>query len=65
MCGIFGGTNHSWNYESVLGVLRHRGPDKQKCVRFEGLVFGFTRLAIIDLSDKADQPNTFADKLDK
>lgn len=62
MCGIFGGTNHEWNYEALLSVLRHRGPDLQKCTRIDNLSLGFTRLAIIDLSSKADQPMSNIEK---
>lgn len=56
MCGILGGTNKRWDYQSAITVLRHRGPDSQNVVSLDDVVLGFARLSIIDLSRVADQP---------
>jgi asparagine synthase (glutamine-hydrolysing) len=61
MCGILGqfsnnGVNQSV-FEESLHLLFHRGPDNQN-VRIvdENLIFGHTRLSIIDLNDGSNQP---------
>lgn len=56
MCGILGGNNSKWNYESGIQVMRHRGPDGQKVVRKNNFSLAFARLSIIDLSDNGMQP---------
>lgn len=56
MCGILGGNKKNWNYENAIESLNHRGPDKQRIIRMERFTLGFSRLAIIDLSDNAMQP---------
>ncbi len=64
MCGIFVscGPNISFsNHERLTKLLYHRGPDNQKNLKInDKLIFGHTRLSIIDLSDKSNQP--FRDK---
>ena len=41
-----------------LDMIKHRGPDSQKYFlgKDNRVFFGFNRLSVIDLSDKADQP---------
>lgn len=56
MCGILGGNNKNWNYESAVASLYHRGPDAQKILRIGGMWLGFVRLSIIDLRETAMQP---------
>ncbi len=56
MCGIIGGTNPLWDYKAATNALFHRGPDSQKIIQHPDISLAFTRLAIIDLSSKADQP---------
>lgn len=56
MCGILGGSNTAWNYEKALQSIYHRGPDGQKLTRIKEFTLGFSRLAIIDLSNAAMQP---------
>ena len=58
MCGILGGNNNKWNYEKGIRRVIHRGPDGQRVEKYEGLTMAFSRLAIIDLSDKGMQPMT-------
>lgn len=62
MCGIIGGTKRDWNYQKAIEVLVHRGPDSQQIVELKDITFAFTRLSIIDLSEKANQPMPSADK---
>ena len=56
MCGILGGNNQRWNYESALNSMYHRGPDGQNLLRKRNIIMGFVRLSIIDLSCEAMQP---------
>jgi asparagine synthase (glutamine-hydrolysing) len=60
MCGIFGAFGVSLPdsaIEQALAALRPRGPDGQGYHRLsDSQVMGHTRLAIIDLSQMADQP---------
>jgi len=61
MCGIVGGTNPEWPYAAAVNTLRHRGPDAQKVVHPGMITLGFARLAIIDLSESANQPMSSTD----
>ena len=56
MCGIIGGTNQKWNFTAAVDSLAHRGPDARQFFHNADLTLGFTRLAIIDLSERANQP---------
>ena len=56
MCGIMGGNIKEWNYQKGIERIRHRGPDGRKVLQFEECTLAFTRLAIMDLSDRAMQP---------
>lgn len=60
MCGIIGAFQPSemdkeWVY-SNLDKIKPRGPDADFVVNFPGLILGFSRLAIQDLSTEASQP---------
>jgi asparagine synthase (glutamine-hydrolysing) len=61
MCGIVGGTNFDWNFNLAVNLISHRGPDSQKIFGLEKVVLGFSRLAIIDVSNAADQPMSSED----
>lgn len=59
MCGIVGG----W-YKSVevgVSALLHRGPDAQGIIRLGTLSLGHTRLAILDLDARSNQPFVYGD----
>lgn len=56
MCGILGGNIKNWNYEKGVKALRHRGPDGQRVVYYDGWTMAFARLAVMDLSEDAMQP---------
>lgn len=63
MCGIAGiihfeGLQDASNktVQSMLDVLRHRGPDGEGLYCDRQLAFGHRRLAILDLSDNGKQP---------
>ncbi|MDO3722585.1 asparagine synthase (glutamine-hydrolyzing) [Marinobacter sp. chi1] len=62
MCGIAGFTTEypsDTNLDlvrSMVGALRHRGPDAQGVMQLNGAVLGHARLSIIDLSEAGNQP---------
>ena len=59
MCGIVGTTDLSISsdrFEEALKIIQRRGPDNQSTFRDENIYFGHTRLAIIDLDQRANQP---------
>jgi asparagine synthase (glutamine-hydrolysing) len=60
MCGIFGYFGRQKEFEinrmEVLRQLRHRGPDGEGWVELRSGALGHTRLAIMDLSERAQQP---------
>ena len=66
MCGIIGTINYSENFnedclqwvKSKIKYLKHRGPDDEKIwiSRFKNIIFGHTKLSIIDLSENNTQP---------
>ncbi len=56
MCGIIGGNQQLWQYDTALNVISHRGPDGKRIAELPGITLGFVRLAIMDLSDKGMQP---------
>jgi asparagine synthase (glutamine-hydrolysing) len=45
----------------MLTAMRHRGPDGQGCFGFPGGSAGMVRLALVDLSDRGQQPLWTAD----
>lgn len=61
MCGILGGNNSQWNYQSGIQAILHRGPDGQMIKHMGEITMAFARLAIIDLSSNAMQPMTSRD----
>lgn len=58
MCGIFGTTApiDDAEAERVLNLFRHRGPDAQRQLRNEDILFGHNRLSILDLDERSHQP---------
>ncbi len=62
MCGICGVLRAGGEpvplatIDAMIATLRHRGPDGEGRFFAPGLGFGFTRLAIIDLSEASNQP---------
>lgn len=62
MCGILGGSKHTWNYEAGIQSICHRGPDKQRVLKDDRFSLAFARLSIIDLSQAGMQPMTSADR---
>ncbi|MCP4453905.1 MAG: asparagine synthase (glutamine-hydrolyzing) [Planctomycetes bacterium] len=59
MCGIVGQVGQLTFKAESLEALRHRGPDAQgEWTNHRNCVLGHTRLSILDLHDRADQPMT-------
>ncbi|MDB4684336.1 asparagine synthase (glutamine-hydrolyzing) [Akkermansiaceae bacterium] len=60
MCGILGITGaeniEGSIFSSALETLKHRGPDSINTYKNEKIFLGHTRLAILDLDDRANQP---------
>ena len=62
MCGIFGvlsflGEPDIKKAEIAVNTLKHRGPDNQSCEKVtSNLIFGHTRLSIIDVGESSNQP---------
>ena len=63
MCGIAGSliwersqNNELKSLKKITSFLNHRGPNFTSVKKLDNLVFGHTRLAIIDLNKKANQP---------
>lgn len=57
MCGIVGGFIQ--NIEPGVKALLHRGPDAQAIIKVGNLSLGHTRLAILDLDPRSNQPFTY------
>lgn len=59
MCGIVGG----YGTEVNAGVqsLIHRGPDAQDIIHINSITLGHTRLAILDLDSRSNQPFCYGD----
>ncbi len=55
ICGIYGNYNNK-AIEGMVGSMYHRGPNDKGIFSEEGIALGMTRLAVIDLSSKANQP---------
>src|SRR6185503_5213082 len=68
MCGI-AGIWHARDNESgtrvsqMLDAMRHRGPDGRGMTEFLGGAAGMVRLALVDLSDRGQQPIWSSEKL--
>jgi asparagine synthase (glutamine-hydrolysing) len=62
MCGILGcyggpiGGEFSARFTSALGLLKHRGPDGTQVWSGTDVLFGHTRLSIVDPSEASSQP---------
>ena len=63
MCGIAGSLkweksncNEFKNLKKITSFLSHRGPNFSEVKKIDNVVFGHTRLAIIDLDKSANQP---------
>tara|TARA_Y100000389_G_scaffold204062_1_gene254766 strand:+ start:16920 stop:18803 length:1884 start_codon:yes stop_codon:yes gene_type:complete len=63
MCGFVGYVKNSDNKiidKSIISnmnkALSHRGPDNENYFETENLIFGFSRLSIIDLNSRSNQP---------
>lgn len=69
MCGIAGirtakasPSIDSQKVHHAIGAIAHRGPDNQGFFNSSNLALGHSRLSIIDPSELANQPMTFADE---
>ncbi|MEZ5933584.1 MAG: asparagine synthase (glutamine-hydrolyzing) [Alphaproteobacteria bacterium] len=62
MCGIVGSIDHPHDIDLALARLHHRGPDSRgsetRRIAERTVIFGHTRLAIVDLSEAGHQPMT-------
>jgi asparagine synthase (glutamine-hydrolysing) len=58
MCGIAGiiGLEFDNSILKILEIMDHRGPNHKGIWRAEGITLGHSRLSIIDLSEKGNQP---------
>ena len=69
MCGIAGiwnlspGTDASGPLAAMLDAMRHRGPDGRGTMQYPGGAAGMVRLALVDLSDRGQQPIWSPDRL--
>ena len=63
MCGIlfsYGELNTNADiFHKSLSSLRHRGPDALNSVEYDHVQIGHTRLSIMDLDSRSDQPMEF------
>lgn len=68
MCGILGCITKDGidevkeEFDSALRMLSHRGPDFCKSIQYNNVLLGHTRLAILDLDSRSNQPIDFRDK---
>lgn len=61
MCGFFAILGGSSDYEAetrALALLDHRGPDSHAIMRSPGVSMGHTRLSVVDLDPRSNQPFT-------
>ncbi len=58
MCGILGSINFDNKdlFKNSLELLNHRGPDNKSIYEYKNILFGHTRLSIIDLETQSNQP---------
>ena len=58
MCGILTaiGNHNKESFEKALCTLSHRGPDAQGIWGEQEILMGHTRLSIIDLDRRSNQP---------
>ena len=64
MCGITGvfGFEDKDLLKEMVGILKHRGPDSKGYFLDKNIMLGHSRLSIIDLSEKGNQPLFNEDK---
>ena len=65
MCGIIGTTNKNTSdeiFRKALSFLVNRGPDFQSYKKGNSVTFGHTRLAILDLDKRSNQPFLYQSK---
>ena len=68
MCGILGCiykihyTKARAEFAQNLQILSHRGPDFQNFIQWENVFLGHTRLAVLDLDSRSNQPMVYGDK---
>src|SRR5947209_16821882 len=67
MCGIAGiwnsrGRDAESGVVAMLDAMQHRGPDGRGVLAFEAGAAGMVRLALVDLSDRGQQPLWSADR---
>lgn len=58
MCGLIGGQLPAQQVEAALPLIDHRGPDAAGVEQVGPWALGHTRLAIVDLDARANQPMT-------
>lgn len=57
MCGIVGGISlNPQKYQKAIDLLSHRGPDASGMFSHKDLFLGHTRLSILDLTERGNQP---------
>ena len=62
MCGILGSiSNEILNHSEGIKSMNHRGPDFSDSIHYGNLILSHTRLSIIDLDMKSNQPMTIGD----
>src|SRR5690349_3344218 len=67
MCGIAGIWNvtverPAENVGAMLEAMRHRGPDGRGILEYPGGAAGMVRLALVDLSERGQQPMWSSDR---
>lgn len=60
MCGIYATTGDPASAADAVARLAHRGPDHQGTTQAGPVTFGHTRLSVIDLAERSNQPLTSA-----
>ena len=62
MCGILGSiSNNILNHSKGIKSMNHRGPDFSDSIHYDSLILSHSRLSIIDLDMKSNQPLTIGD----
>lgn len=58
MCGIIGSSaeQSNENFIGAMSFIESRGPDYNQFVSYNGVMLGHTRLAILDLDSRSNQP---------
>ena len=67
MCGIAGildwsGNPQATSMDAMVATQIHRGPDHQQVIARQKVIFGHSRLAIIDLDQASNQPMSLEDE---